>query len=149
MLSKSASGKTSISIVQKASRKEIEVLLQIKKVEQKTAKKHARLPATVFPRAPGTGTFPISFPIKLAKPSPNASAKIPNAAFSRGKKRAAQKIPHTRVTGPRTNLFSSRFRAAVSVTLEIKGTWIPFNRNNSLNEYNKTPVIKRIRVGIL
>ena len=105
---------------------------QQQKVETKTAAKQVRLPAAVFPWAPGIVIFPISFPIRLASPSPKERAKIPTRAQSKGSRRAARRIPHTRVTGPRTNRFSSRLRAAISVTLEIKGISIFFERKISL-----------------
>ena len=107
---------------------------QQQKVAIKTAVKQVRLPATVFPWAPGIVIFPINFPPRLANPSPNERAKIPTLAQSNGRKRAASKIPKTRVTGPRTNLFSSRFLAAISVTFEIRGIVFPFKRKNSQTE---------------
>jgi len=131
-LSKSARGRTSINIAQKAIKSEVRVHPQQQNVEIKTAKKQVRLPAAVFPCAPGIVIFPKSLPIKLARPSPKASAKIPTLAQSKGKSRAASKIPQTRVTGPSTKWFSSRLRAAISVILEITGISIFFERRISL-----------------
>ena len=114
-LSKSERGRISINIAQSATQREIKQSPQQQKVEIKTAKKQVRLPAAVFPWAPGIVIFPKSFPIRLARPSPKASAKIPTRAQSSGSRSAASRMPHTRVTGPSTKWFSSRFLAAISV----------------------------------
>ena len=73
-LSKSESGRISINIAKSATHNEIKQFLQQQKVETKTAKKQVRLPAAVFPCAPGIVIFPKSLPIRLASPSPKASA---------------------------------------------------------------------------
>ena len=125
ILSKSAKGKTSIIMAQRPIIRLTRQLQLQQKVAIKTAVKQARLPATVLPWAPGMVTLPINFPTRLASPSPKESAKIPTRAQSHGRSKAAIRIPKTNVTGPRTNLFSSRLRAAISVTFEMTGTLIP------------------------
>src|SRR5574344_1558268 len=131
-LSKSFNGRTSISIANVPKINDIRQLWQNKQAEINTAKKQVKLPATVFPFVPGITTLPISFPIKLARPSPNDKAYIPIVAQSKGNINDASKIPDTRVTGPKTNLFSSRFLAAVSVIFEIIGIVFPLRRKISL-----------------
>ena len=78
---------------------------QAAKQEIKIAAKHVRLPSAVFPPVSGMCAFPNSFPERLARPSPKASAYIPIEDASGCHKIEEAIIPETRVTGPRTNLF--------------------------------------------
>lgn len=135
MLSKSFNGRTSISIAKRAMIKLVKAFWQTQKQEIYTAIKQVKLPATVFPPEKGITMRPITFPTRLAVPSPKESAKIPTLAASAGKNNAAQIIPITRVTGPKTNLFSSLFLAAISVMFPIIGKDFPFNLKDSLIQY--------------
>ena len=115
--------------------KEHKGLRQVKYEVIKIAIKQVKLPATVFPWENGMITWPNSFPNKLASPSPKAKARIPTVAGMGGKINAVNKIPITRVTGPNTKWFSSRFLEAISVIFEITGIVLPFIRRYSQTIY--------------
>ena len=117
------------------------------KVAIKIAPKQEKLPATVFPLVKGILICPHSLPIKLAKPSPKAKDKIPTVAGMGGNRAAVNKIPKTKVTGPKTNLFSSRFLAATDVIAEINGTSTPLYRKDSATEYTIRERRSKIMVG--
>ena len=74
-----------------------------------------------------------------------ARAYIPILAGNDFHIKAQRKIPHTKVTGPRTKRFSSLFLAAASVIVEMTGTWIPLSLMNSETEYK----VKRTRRTIM
>jgi len=131
-LSKSLRGRTSISIPAQAITRDNSESRVIKKVATKIAAKQVTLPAAVFPFVKGIATFPHILPARLASPSPRAKAQIPIEAGTGSKRRAVIKTPEARVTGPRTNLFSSRFLAAACVTADITGTVKPLILKSSV-----------------
>lgn len=118
-----------------------------RKQEMKIAVKQVRLPATVFPPVNGIWTLPNIFPERLARPSPKARAYIPIVAGNDFHIKAQRKIPHTKVTGPRTKRFSSLFLAAASVIVEMTGTWIPLSLMNSETEYKVKSTRRTIMVA--
>ena len=112
-LSKSFNGKSSIKVPIDAKIKAEIRDFVCNKIAPKIPKKQARLPNTVFPFVKGILLFPKTLPHKLASPSPSPSAKIPAVALGILKARIVEIIPKDRVTGPRTNLFSSRSLEAI------------------------------------